>query len=113
MKLKQQVFTTIEPWASAYRLFKWLAVFQFLVCVVLPVAWLAMESVIWLASFTLFAFWLANYALLRMAHHHEPNRKGLSGWVARMWENLLFVAWLATFVAVIVLVVKLALFQWT
>lgn len=111
MKLKQQVFRRIQPIAQNYRLFKWLAIIQFLISAVMPVVWPDLDTILWLVSFTLFAFWLANYALLRMAFLHNPDQKGLSGWINRMWENLLFLSWLGLLIAIVILFIKLAIFK--
>jgi hypothetical protein len=97
--------------ASSYRVFKWLAIVQLLVTVAMPLIWPELDTILWLVSFTLFAFWLANYALVRMAFLHNPDQKGLSGWINRMWENLLFLSWLGLLISIVILFIKLAAFK--
>lgn len=112
MKLKDRVFSTIQPYAKYYRVFKTLSVIQLLVTFAIPIIWEDIDTALWLLSFAFFAFWLSNYSLLRMAHWHDPNRTGLSGWLNSTWENLLFLSWIALAASIVFFILKTALFIW-
>lgn len=109
-QLKARIFAALGRFTSWYRLFKVLATAQFLVTLMLPIFFKQLSTVTWLLSFALFAFFVASYALLRMAHHHDPNRKGLRGWFAHSWENLILAVWIILSVLMLVGVIKLGLF---
>lgn len=109
MKLKQRLFRYLSPWARHYPVFIALAVAQLLISLALLLFWPDIDTSLWLLSFTLFGFWLANYALLRMVAAYQPDRRGFIGWCINGWENLLFISWLALSLYVLFMVVKLSL----
>ncbi len=106
MKSKDRLFEIMTPWAAWYRVFKVLAVIQLLVSILLPFVLPDLDTGLWLLSFALLAFWLSNYALLRLTLHHNPNRHGLVGWFLGLWENLLFIIWLGVLLAIVLLIIK-------
>lgn len=112
MKLKDQVFDAIRPYAKHYRVFKVLSVLQLLLTMAIPVVWPDIDTAMWLLSFAFFAFWLSNYSLLRLAHWHDPNQKGIRGWLTGSWENLLFLSWIALAASIVFFILKTALFIW-
>ncbi|MEJ2043979.1 MAG: hypothetical protein P8X74_09055 [Reinekea sp.] len=110
MKIKHAVFSRLVPWSRHYRAFKVLAILQLLVCIVLPVAAPDLDNAFWFLSLTLFGFWLSTYALIRLAHHYNPEAKGVSGWITHQWENILFIGWMVIAFAIAAFVVKLVLY---
>lgn len=112
MKLKHSLFQRLKSLSGHYRIFKYLAIVQIIITIALPVIWTDMDTGLWLLSLAVFAFWMSNYALLRMAHHYDPQRRGFLGWVNGLWENLLVITWAILFAAMIFLSVKLILFIW-
>lgn len=112
MTFKHRLFQHLQPVTQYYRIFKWLSLMQTVVTVVLPVVMPDIDTALWMLSLSLLAFWLSNYALLRMAHHHEPDRKGLLGWLNNLWENLLVISWAILFISIAYLSIKLLLLLW-
>jgi hypothetical protein len=112
MQHKHRLFKLIAPWAKWYRLFKWLSIIQLIATFALPVIWPDLDTGVWLLSFAFFAFWLSSYALVRMAHHHDPEASGFKGWLAAHWENALFVIWVGVIFAILLLFFKLVNFMW-
>lgn len=113
MQQKDRLFQLIAPWAKWYRWLKWLAIVQIIATFALPIFWPNLDTGIWLLSFAFFAFWLSSYALVRLAHHHNPEQKGISGWIVGSWENLLFIIWFAVLLAIALLFFKLVTFMWS
>jgi hypothetical protein len=113
MEYKHRIFKSIEPWAKWYRVFKWLAIIQVVVTFSLPVVLPELDTGVWLLSFAFFALWLSSYALVRLAHHHNPDAKGLRGWVNGLWENILFITWVVVLLSIILLFFKLVAFMWS
>lgn len=113
MKQKDKLFQLIAPWASWYRSFKWLAIAQFILTLVLPIVFPELDTGVWLLSFACFAFWLSSYALVRLAHHHQPDKRGLTGWLINIWENILVLTWFVILLAILFLFFKLATFMWS
>lgn len=111
MQYKHRVFKWIRPWSKVYRVLKVLSIIQLLITIALPLVWSEMETGIWWLSFVLFAFWLSNYALIRMAHYYEEDRKGVRGWIIGLWENLLFLVYLLVFFVLLLLCFKLFMFH--
>ena len=112
LTLRQKIFSHITPLARYYRVVKVLAVLQCLVTIGSILIWPTIDTALWLLLLALFGFLLSSYALLRLAHHHEPNRKGLLAWFIHLWENLIFISWLLVALAIVILVFKLVLFMW-
>lgn len=110
MQLKQKFFSKLAPWSKYYRVFKVLSVLQFLLCVAIPIAVPDLNTGYWMLSFTLFLFWLSTYALVRLAHHHQPDAKGFKGWFTHKWETFLFVSWLIVAVSIVFFSFKLLMF---
>ncbi|WP_040557730.1 hypothetical protein [Reinekea blandensis] len=110
MTFKHQLFQRLQPFARHYALFKWLSLAQAIGTVLLPLIMPDIETALWMLSLALLAFWLSNYALLRMAHHYQADRKGLLAWVNNLWENLLVISWAVLLVSIIYLVIKLVLY---
>ena len=54
MKLKDQVFDAIRPYAKHYRVFKVLSVLQLLLTMAIPVVWPDIDTAMWLLSFAFF-----------------------------------------------------------
>ena len=109
---KQRVFTFIAPLARHYRVLKVLSGLLILMAFATPVIWPKLDTGIWLLLFALFGFSLSTYALLRLAHHHDPKRKGVIAWFVHLGENLIFVSWFLVLFAIVLLVIKLVLFMW-
>lgn len=112
MQFKHTLFKRLTPITRHYNLFMILAIAQLIGTVALPLIWSDLDTAKWMLSLALFAFWLSNYALLRMAFHYDPERKGLFGWINGMWENLLVISWGLLLISVVFLIVKLALEIW-
>lgn len=109
MRLKYQVFKTLEPVAKAYVFFKWLSWLQTLITVALPFVWPDIDTSYWLLSLALLGLWLSTYVVLKMAFAHEPPQKGVRGWFNRVAENTIFIVWAVVFIFAIALVFKVVM----
>lgn len=112
MTFKHRLFQRLKPITTYYGYFKWLSILQTIVTVVLPIAMPDIDTAMWMLSLSLLAFWLSNYALLRMAHHYTPERKGLIGWINNLWENLLVIGWAILLISIVYLSLKLIVYLW-
>lgn len=108
---KTRLFTMLQPISPWYRLFKVLATAQFMVTLLLPVFLKDLQTVSWLLSFALFAFFVSSYALLRMAAHFQGERTGIRGWLAKTWENLVLIVWVILLLLMAIGVIKLIIFR--
>lgn len=109
MRLKYQVFKTLEPVAKSYPVFKWLSWIQTVITVVMPIIWTDIDTAYWLLSLALLGLWLSTYVVLKMAHVHEPPKKGMRGWFNRLGENTIFVIWAILFIFAIALLFKVVM----
>lgn len=110
MKLTHLVLSNLQPYARAAKLFLWLAAGLGLSTIALPVFWPQIDTAVWLLVLSLFAFTLINFALFSLAKHYRDTHTGVFGWVRNGWQNLVFLSWLLTLLALIYLVLKVVLF---
>ena len=110
MKLKQTLFKQLKPIAPYHSVFVGLSVIQALLTILLPILWPDLEPVYWLLSFAGCAFWLITYALLKQIHHNVEQATGFFARIRNAWQSLIFIIWLVTFSALMVLFIKLIIF---
>ncbi|WP_320823071.1 hypothetical protein [Reinekea sp.] len=110
MRLKQRVFSALEPLAKWHAPFGYLGTGLFLGSILLPVIQPQTDAVWWLLTLSLSAGSWSTYALLKQAYDYRPRPEGLLGWLLAVWQNVIFWGWLLVVALLVLLVAKLLLF---
>lgn len=105
--LKDFIFKSLRPVARFYRWFAWVGGLQVLVTFAVPIAIPDIASAWVLLSLALAALWFTTYALLQLVvANAQRAEKGFRAWLGRQWEWLMFVAWIASTLATLLLILK-------
>jgi hypothetical protein len=111
--MEHRFLTIVQRWHFFARPLYWLSILCLIATFAWPIVQTSVDTLYWLSALSGSAFLLSTAAVLDISIQHGQAKKGLKGWLSKLWTRVLFWLWFLASVSLLVFLFKIITYMTT